>query len=119
MAEVPFSGHVGVITAVAQQAGQRHHVLAQHALIMIIRELLWRNRLWNIRNAITVAVYPSQQHGTGGSTVRRRVIVGERQSGGGQPRNIRRVNLATERRNVGKTQIIGKDQHHIGAFVIL
>ena len=113
--QMPFTRHVGSVAGVLEQRGHGYHVVAQHALIMGVDPLLWRNQFRDIRHPGQVTIDPGQQHGPRWGTVGRRMVIAEADALVRQGIQGRRVDLAAVGRQIGKTQIIGQDQHDIGA----
>ena len=61
-------------------------------------------------------VIPGQQSGARGPAASRVVELRKPQPTGGQPVEIRRFNLPTVTAQIGETEIVGKDNQHIGAL---
>ena len=113
--QVPFSRHVGVVARILQQRGHGHHVAPQNTLVVGVLALLRGNHFRDIGDAGPMAVHTRQQHRTSGRTTGRRVVIGKADALFRQGRQRGCSNLAAVRGDITKAQIVGQDQHNIGA----
>ena len=104
VATVPLAGHQGVVAGVAQQLREGDVVApgAQAAAAVCQPHL--------------VAVLAGEQRRARGDAHGVVVEVGEAQSAGGQPVEVRGGDLAAVTAQVAETQVVGHDQHDIGTL---
>jgi hypothetical protein len=61
-AQMPFSGHVGVVTVVAQQLGDRSHTSVEYTLVSGFPHLVRSSQLAHISKARNMVVRSAEQH---------------------------------------------------------
>ena len=112
---MPFTGHIGVITAVLQQRGNGHHMPAQVRFIARLPALARRFETEHGAEARAVIVGAREQHGASRRTGRRHVKTAEQLAGSGQAIQVGRLYLAAHNAQVRVAQIIGQQNQYIGA----
>ena len=117
-AQMPFAGHIGMVSGILQQGGDGYHVFTQYTLVVVMFSLGSRQGFGHIEYPVAMAVHPGHQHPSRRRTGRCRVIIGKHYPLISQPTDVWRLDLAPIRGYVAEPKIVGQDQHNIGTFPI-
>ena len=112
---MPLTRHIGVVARVFQQGRHGYHVISQHPLIVGVHPLLRGKHFRNIGYPCQMAIYPGEQHGSGWSAISCGVVVGKAHTLLRQCTQAWCIHLAAVGRDIGIAQIIGEDEHDVGA----
>ncbi|MNQ98565.1 hypothetical protein D3C85_1142610 [compost metagenome] len=112
-AEVPFTGHVGVVAVIGEQLGKRGDALVQVALVAGLAYLFGLPMLEHGAHSGQMVIHSGEQHGAGHGAGRTGIEVGQAdplvrkllQGWGGD--------LATERLRIRIAQVVSDDQQDI------
>lgn len=115
-AQVPLAAHQCLVTGLAQQLRQCHHLVIQVALVAGLADQLRRQRLGHGADTGDMVVGAGEQHRAGRRARRGGVEVGQAQAVQGECVQVRRGNFPAKRTEVREAHVIGQDHEKIGTL---
>jgi hypothetical protein len=106
LAEMPFAGHGGEVTGIAQDFGNRHAAREKDA---VEAARLWFDFIVEPAHAGLLRIQAAEESGARGATAWRVVKLAETQSISGERVQIRRGDFAAETADVGEAHVV--DEH--------
>ena len=117
VAQVPFTGHVSVISAVAKHLSERYDLVIQVSFVTRFAFLLGRQHLGHVAETGDVIICTGHQHRASRRATHRSVEIAEPHTLLGQDIEVGCLNLASKTSNIRVAHIITHNEQDIRSFV--